>query len=111
LEDFAGRFGPGKRDRVVHPLRLSTCGHQTGIAKEGKMSRDLRLRLIEHLDEEADADLAAEHQVEQTEASPIRERLEQDFEVFGRFFHVRLDKLMCRTHPSHIFTNLNMRRT
>src|SRR5207248_11612847 len=52
------------------------------------------------LDEEADAHLAAGHQVQQTQSGAVAESLEQRFELFGRLFHIRLDRCNNRHYLS-----------
>ena len=71
------------------------------------MARDLRLRLVEHFDEEADADFAVGHQTEKPEPGAIAEGLKQLFQ----FFHMRLDKyddathIRCREYEENIMTS------
>jgi len=51
-------------DAVVHPLPFPPSADDSGVAEIGEMAGYLRLALIQNLDEVADADLAAVHQVE-----------------------------------------------
>ena len=57
------------------------------------MPGDLRLRLTQHLHEEADANLAVGHEVEQTDARAVAQRLEQLLESFRRGLHRSFDHI------------------
>lgn len=68
-------------DPVVHPLSIPSRRNDSGAAQICKVTRDLRLRLIQNLDEVADANFLIAHQVEQPEASIVAECLKEPLDV------------------------------
>jgi len=54
-----------RNDAVVNPLPVPSIGDQSGFSKVCEMPRDRGLGLVEHLDKEADADLAIGHEVQE----------------------------------------------
>lgn len=79
----------GLGERVVNPLSVATRLRQPGPAQIGEMARDLRLRLVEHAHEVADARLAEGEQVQEAQPGAIGQRGEEIFE--GGLFHIRAD--------------------
>ena len=60
-------------DAIVHPFAFTASGDDASSAQVGQMPRDLRLTLLENLDEEADADFAPMHEVEQPQPGRVGE--------------------------------------
>ena len=78
-------------DPVVHPLPVSARCNDSGAPQISKVTRDLRLGLIQNLDEVADADFLIAHQVEQPEASIVAKCLKEPLDVECLFrCHVRI---------------------
>lgn len=63
LKDAGGGEVAGLGDAVMHPLAFAAGFHEAGAAQIGKVAGDLGLALAQDLDEIADADFAAVHQV------------------------------------------------
>jgi hypothetical protein len=61
-------------DAVVHPLAFASRLHYSGAAQVGEVPGDLRLALLQDLDEVTDTDLAAVHEIQQSEACRVGER-------------------------------------
>ena len=90
VEDGGGSGIGWGLDRVVHPFPFAAGGDDAGIAQVSQVAGDLGLALPEDLDEIADADFAAVHQVEQPEACGIGKSGEEasQIEGFGGAGHV-----------------------
>ena len=58
-------------DAVVHPLALPPCSHDSGVTQVSKVTGDLRLGLIEDLDEIADTNLLIAHEIQEPEAGIV----------------------------------------
>lgn len=67
-------------DLVMHPLAFAASCHDPGFAEISEVPGNLRLRLIEDLDEVADANLLLSHKVQQPEAGCIAECLKETFQ-------------------------------
>ena len=65
----------------MHPLPFPACGDDPSTAEVGEVPGNLRLALAENLDEVADADLAAVHQVEEAQARAVGQRGEERGEI------------------------------
>jgi hypothetical protein len=79
-----GGSGVGEAvDAVVHPLAFAAGFDDAGASQVGEVAGDFGLRLAEDLDEVADADLVAGHEVEQAEAGGVGERGEEAGRVEG----------------------------
>lgn len=65
----------------MHPLPFSARGDDSGPAQVGEVPRDLGLALTEDLDEVADADFAAIHEVEQAQTRAIGEGGEERSQI------------------------------
>lgn len=72
-----------RHNPVVHPLSLTPRGNHAGTPQVGQMPRNLGLTLPEYLNEIADTEFAAVHQVEQTQAGAIRERGKEQGQIKG----------------------------
>lgn len=73
-------------DAVVHPLAFAPCRNHARVSQIREMTRDLRLRRIQNLDEVADADFLVAHQVQQTQPGPVSQRLEESLQIEVGFF-------------------------
>jgi hypothetical protein len=82
----------------VHPLAVAACGHEAGVAEDGQVAGDLRLRLAEDFDEETDADLAVGDEVQQAQARAVGEGLEENVEFRG-CFHMRRIRIVPQPRP------------
>ena len=101
IEGFAQNPGCAsigrKGDPVVHPFSIAARGDNASGAKVGEVTGDLRLALPQDLDEVADADLAAIHQVEKPQAGAVGESGKEPGEIEGfrrsvhLVYHIRLD--------------------
>ena len=67
-----GPFGNG----VVLPFTLLSHGHEAGPPQVGKVSRGVGLGEVKHLTKLADAQLALQQQVQQSQASLVGKRAE-----------------------------------
>jgi hypothetical protein len=80
-KDFGG-VRIGRLDHaVMDPLALAPGRNQTCPAKISKMPGNLRLANIQHLNMKADADFVFSHQVDQTQARAVCQRLKKQFYV------------------------------
>ena len=68
-------------DAVVNPLPFPSCRDDSRAAQIREVPRDLRLRLIENLDEVTDADLAFRHQMQQPQSRAIAKRLKNCHQI------------------------------
>src|ERR1700744_3581342 len=80
-KNLRGAFILRHHQPVVHPLALAPRRHQPRTAQERQMPGYLRLRLPQHLDEVADANLLLAHQVQQPQPCPVAQRLEEALHV------------------------------
>ncbi len=74
----------------MHPLSVAPRRDESRAPQHTEMAGDLRLRLSQHLYEEADTDLVLSDEVEQAQSRAIREGLEECLEL-GSGFHMRFD--------------------
>ena len=70
-----------RNDPVVHPLPFSPSCYNPSPPQIGEMTRNLRLRHLQYLDEVADTYLILSHQIEQPQPVAIGKRNEELFEV------------------------------
>ena len=61
----------------MHPLALAARGDDACVAQVSEVARDFRLALVENLDKITDADLAADHQVQQAQSGGVGQRREE----------------------------------
>ena len=65
------------QDAVVDPWPIPAGSDYPRLAQVGKMPADFRLMCLKDLNEEAHANLAASHEVEQAQPRAVRERAEE----------------------------------
>jgi hypothetical protein len=80
-EDARGVLVRRMRDAVVHPLALAPRRDEARTPQVREVARNLRLVHAEHLHEEADADLARRHQVQEAQTRPVGQRPEEQFHL------------------------------
>jgi len=68
-------------DAVVHPCPLTARLHDARASQIGQVSRNFRLRLLQDFDEVADSHFLVAHEIEETKARVVAERLEETFHV------------------------------
>jgi hypothetical protein len=78
-------------DAVVHPLSVAARLDDAGASQIREMPRDLRLRLVQHLDEVTHADLTFSHQIQEAQTRAITERLEERCEVVLHAISIRFN--------------------
>lgn len=90
LEGGQSRFKDCRRagvlrghDAVVHPFSFAAGGDYSSFTQVGEVAGDLGLAFVQDLDEIADADLAAIHKVEQSQAGGVGEGGEDLNEIDG----------------------------
>jgi hypothetical protein len=88
-QDFGGSGAGRDNDPIVHPLPFAPDGDYAGPSEVGEVAGDFGLTLAEHFDEVADADLAAVHEVEESEAGAVGEGGKEERQVvaLGRAIH------------------------
>ena len=64
-------------DAIVHPLSLSSSGHDTSTPKVREMARNLWLRLLEDLDKVTDTNFLLSHEVEEPQAGVVAQSLKE----------------------------------
>ena len=84
-QELGGPGVGGRSDAVVHPLALASRLDDPRAAQVGQVAADLGLRLLQNLDEVADAKLLVAHQVEQAQAGGVSQRLKEAFHVEARW--------------------------
>ena len=87
----------------MHPLALASRLYYPGAAKVGEVPRDLRLPLLQYLDEVADADLAPVHEIQKSQAGWVGERGKQLYKIerlhnSGHAINIRLDGYVLRIY-------------
>src|SRR5688500_7363708 len=85
-------------DAVVHPLAVAPRRDDARAAQVREVARNLRLALAEHLDEEADADLARRQQVQEPQPRAVGQSPEEQL-------HLRFPRILFR-HPQSTPTTL-----
>ena len=89
-------------DAIVHPFAFASCGDDACLAQVGEMARNLWLGCIQNLYEVADADFLFSHEVKETQAGVISQRLEELLHVEQRFTshtkYIRIDECVCKTY-------------
>ena len=101
-EPVANGFEHLRRSRVprfdnaiVHPFTLAPGIDDSGLSQVSEVPRDFRLRCLQDFHEEADAHFVVSHEIQQAEASSIREGAKQQFEIKA-FFRVAHGQILAR---------------
>lgn len=68
-------------DAVMHPLALSSSGHDTRTSKVGQVPRNLWLGLAQDLDKVADTNFLLSHQIQEPQASVVTQSLKEAFQA------------------------------
>lgn len=71
----------GNHNPVVHPFPFTPSGNDACTTQISEMPGNLGLALPENLDEVADADLSAIHEVQQPKPGAVRQRSKQQRQV------------------------------
>jgi hypothetical protein len=97
----------------VNPLAVPSIRNQTSLPEVCQMTGDRRLRLIKDIDEEADANLAFGHEIQEAKARPVAERREESFERQDRrgrtLSHIRIDKCIWQAYLLVTFAITNIK--
>lgn len=72
-------------DAIVHPSSFASRRDDFSAAKISEMAGDLRLGSPKNLDEIAHTNLLVAHEVQESEASVVSERLEEPFHTKSLF--------------------------
>ena len=96
----------------MHPLAFTAGSNDAGLAQRSEVALYFGLALAENLDQIADADLAAYHQVEQAQASEVGQRREETVQAdrFGAAAHEIIIYVLTDMSSEDIFVLANMRR-
>jgi hypothetical protein len=71
----------------MHPFALAPRRHHPGAPQVCQVARNLWLTHFQYFNEKADTDFVLAHQVDQTQARPISQRLEKQFRASLWFIH------------------------
>jgi SAM-dependent methyltransferase len=84
----------------VHPLAITPSGHNSGVPQIRQVPGNLRLRLIQDLNEIANADFLVSHQVQEPQPGIVSKCLKEslNIESFLSYYHVAI--IFALTHVS-----------
>jgi hypothetical protein len=82
-KDFCGAGGGRYNDPIVHPLAFAPGCDNAGAAQIRQVPRDLWLALAENLDEVADTNLSAIHEVQEPQARGVGQGREEEGQIAG----------------------------
>src|SRR5580658_5431139 len=86
----------GRRGQpVVHPLALTPCRDDAGLAQIGEMPGNLRLGRTDHFCEVANTDLLLGHEIQKSEARRVAERAKKLVKGWTPFHVYSLAKYIC----------------
>ena len=73
-------------DAVVHPLAITPSGHNAGVPQIRQVPGNLRLGLIQDLDEIANADFLVSHEVQKPQAGIVAKCLKESRNIENLLF-------------------------